>query len=114
MHVLDDHDGPTCVAFLKGSADVANHDLFQKAMVDAERHPSKYIVLDIRELTFLTSLAVGEILKLYKAKKKDGGNVLIAGANQYIDGVFKAARLSGVIAMLPTVDEAVAACARAS
>lgn len=114
MHVLDDHAGPTCVAFLKGSADVANHELFQKAMADAERHPSRFIVLDIRELTFLTSLAVGEILKLYKAKKKDGGNVLIAGANQYIEGVFKAARLAGVMAMVPTVEDAVAACGKAS
>lgn len=113
MHVLDDHDGPTCVAFLKGSADLAHHEQFQKAMAEAEQHPSKFIVLDIRELTFLTSLAVGEILKLYKAKKKNGGNVMIAGANQYIDGVFKAARLNAVMPIVPTVDEAVAACGKA-
>jgi hypothetical protein len=35
--------------------------------------------------------------------------VAIAGPNEYVSGVFKAARLSSVIPIYATVDEAVAA-----
>lgn len=111
MFDLQDAGDSTCIAFFKGNADIAHHDDFQKAVEQAEAHPAKFVVLDLRQLTFITSLAVGEIIKLHQAKKAAGGRVVIAGANEYLGGVFKAARLATVISMVPTVDAGVAACA---
>lgn len=112
-HFIDDAGNSTCVVFLKGTADIATHDQFEKAMNEAVAHAAKFVVLDIRHLGFLTSLAVGEIIKLYQSKKSSGGKVVIAGPNQYIEGVFKAARLPAVMSIVPTVDEGLAACANA-
>jgi anti-anti-sigma factor len=113
LHFIDDAGNSTCVTFLKGTADVANHDHFEKAMSDALAHAAKFVVLDIRELGFITSLGVGEILRLHKAKKQAGGHVVIVGPNQYVEGVFKAARLTSVMTIVPTVDEGLAACGKA-
>lgn len=106
---VDKHNDTTCVAFIKGSADLAGHDQFQKFIQDVMTNPAKNVVLDIRQLTFVTSLAVGDMIALSKAKKKVGGQVVIAGPSDYVGGVLKAARVSQMIPIYGTVDEAVAA-----
>jgi len=110
IYAIDDAGSSTCILFLKGTADIANHDLLQKAMNEVAAREAKFVVMDIRELGFVTSLAVGEMIKLYQSKKSVGGKVVIAGANQYVGSVFKAARLAAVILIVPTVDEGLAAC----
>ena len=112
LYAIDDAGDSTCIAFLKGTADIATHDEFEKAMDAAEAHRAKFVVLDIRELGFLTSLAVGAMLKLAMAKRGAGGKVVIAGPNQYIDGVFKAARVAAVVTIVPTVEAGLAACGK--
>jgi len=113
MCLIEESGDSTCIAFVKGMADIASHEDFQKAMNRLEEHEAKFVVLDIRQLEFLTSLAVGEMLKLFKSKKRAGGNVVIAGPNEYVAGVFKASRLGSVISIVPTVDEGLAACGKA-
>jgi anti-anti-sigma factor len=108
IHSIDEVKPATAVAFIKGTADIASHEDFQKAIKDIDAHAAKNIVLDIRQLDFLTSLAVGEMISLSKSKKRLGGKVVLAGPNQYVMSVFTAARLSTVIPIYATVDEAVA------
>lgn len=100
----------TCRFWLKGSADIASHDDFKRDIAGVASAPFRTVVIDIKDLSFLTSLAVGEMISLNKLKKNAGGKVVIAGPNEYVAGVFKAARLSAVIPIYATMDEAVAAC----
>lgn len=113
MCCIENAGDSTCIAFLKGMADMASHEQFQKAMSEVEAHDAKFVVLDIRQLGFITSLGVGEMLRLFKSKRNSGGNVVIAGANQYVEGVFKAARLGSVMSIVPTVDAGLAAFVKA-
>lgn len=98
------------VLWLKGSADIANHDNLQSFIKPVKEGGSKNVVLDIRQLQFVTSLAIGEFLALSRAKKQAGGKVTIAGPNEYVSGVFAKARLTTVIPVFATLDEAVEAC----
>lgn len=111
IYDVQDAGDSTCIAFVKGAADLATQDEFEKAMRLVEAHPAKFVVVDVRNLTFITSLAVGELVKVYQSKKAAGGRVVIAGANQYVQGVFKAARLTSVMPIVETVEAGVAACA---
>lgn len=106
LFAIDELDASTCVVFIKGTADMASHDEFQEEMKSVLNFPRKNVILDIRELEFLTSLAVGEMLALSKARKAVGGRVVIAGPNEYVKGVFAASRLGSVITIVPTVDAA--------
>lgn len=106
---LDTRDQSTAVLFVQGSADIAGHDYFKAEMANAHADPALNIVLDIRHLNFLTSLAVGEMLSLAKAKKNLGGKVVIAGPNHYVNGVFEKARIAAVIPIYETVEEALEA-----
>lgn len=110
VHSLEEVKPTTSVAFIKGTADVASHNQFQSIMKTVGAAEAKNIVLDLRQLEFITSLAVGEMITLNKGKKAGGGRVVIAGPNQYVAGVFAAARIHAVIPIYKTVEEAVAAC----
>jgi anti-anti-sigma factor len=109
MLTIDTRAPGTAVVFMQGSADIAGHDYFKAEMAKAHTDPAKNVVLDIRQLNFLTSLAVGEMIALAKVKKQAGGRVAIAGPNNYVLGVFEKARISAVIPIYATVDEALAA-----
>jgi len=52
------------------------------------------VVLDLRNLTFVSSLAVGEMMSLHKSKKEAGGRVVVADPNGFGAGVLKAARVT--------------------
>ena len=109
MLTIDTRAPGTAVVFMQGSADIAGHDSFKPEMAKAHTDPAKNVVLDIRQLNFLTSLAVGEMIALAKVKKAAGGRVVIAGPNQYVLGVFEKARIGSVIPVYDTVEEAIAA-----
>jgi anti-sigma B factor antagonist len=106
---FEHRDAHTGVVFIQGSADIAGHDYMKAEMTKVHTSPAKGVVVDIRKMDFITSLGVGELLSLAKAKKGQGGKVAIAGPNQYVNGVFDKARLSTVIPIFNTVDEALAA-----
>lgn len=99
------------VLWLKGSADIANHERVQHAFSLAQTSTHRGITVDIRALNFLTSLAIGELLALAKAKKQAGGLVAVAGPNEYIAGVFAKTNLGAVLPVKATVEEAITVCA---
>lgn len=109
FHSIDAVGNNACVAFIKGTADIATHDQFKKIISEIKDQPLKKVVLDICNLEFLTSLAVGEIVSLNKTCKAAGGKVVIAGPNEYVMGVFKVSRLGDVIPIVDTVEKGVEA-----
>lgn len=96
-------DEARCTVSIRGAADIAAADLMKVRMEEVAKGPYTRVVLDLTQLSFLTSLALGEMLALNKAKKAAGGMVVIAGPNEYVHSVLKQARVAEVIKVYPTI-----------
>jgi len=98
-----------CVILLRGSADMENHDAMHKHFSQAAEDGHRWAIIDLRHLSFLTSLAIGELLSLNKAKKAKGGHACLCGPNEYVASVISKTRLDQTMKVFRTLDEAIAA-----
>lgn len=66
------------------------------------------IVLDCKDLMFLSSLGVGTLMRIQSRLKSKGGTVKLAAVQGVVVDVLRVVRLDTLLDMYPTVDEAVA------
>lgn len=100
-------DGGTCALWLRGSADIANHDALKAQLAKVASAPQLRVVIDLRGLSFITSLAIGEMIALHKSKKAAGGKVVVCSPNDYVKSVLVQSRFGTVVTISPTLEEAV-------
>lgn len=101
-------DGCTAhVVTLEGEAGVREgHELsLLMPHLAADRPP--VLVFDVGELTFISSLAIGELTALTTALAKYGCRVCLAGTRREIANVFDRAHLSDLLRSYPSVDAAI-------
>lgn len=67
----------------------------------------RYLVLDLREMTFMDSSGVGVIIGRYKRLAARGGGVKVFGANRQVDRLFKLAGLYRIVEKCEQAGEAV-------
>ena len=93
---------------LKGDLDLYTSPAFDDALVAVEGEKWPTIVLDLRELEFLDSMALRLIMRTDARAKQDGRRLVIVRGPQFIDRVLE---LSGLRDHLTLVDEPPAASA---
>lgn len=102
-----DYRDNIAVVSMRGYADAENHDALRSLLGKLTDKPCRAIVLDFSKLAFLTSLAIGEIISLYRAKKGHNCAMYIAGPNEYVGSVISKTRLDATIPVYPSIDEAI-------
>jgi anti-anti-sigma factor len=80
---------------------------FACARVTARRAP--LAVLDLAELTFLSSLAMDQLVRLSRDLSRWGGRVKLAGCRPLIREALETARLGSFFAFTASVEEAIPA-----
>jgi anti-sigma B factor antagonist len=65
-----------------------------------------FIVFDMREVTFLSSTGLGQIMRALRTVKRKNGFVRIAGAQPLIADVFRLTKLDKLVPLCPTLEEA--------
>jgi anti-sigma B factor antagonist len=93
---------------LRGDLDLYNAPEFDDALVAVEGEKWPTLVLDLRELEFLDSMALRLIMRTQARAKQDGRRLVLVRGPQFIDRVLE---LSGVREHLEVVDEPPAATA---
>ena len=97
------------VLFLRGEIDsVFSQKLRDQIKLLAEG--SKYkIIIDMTDLTYLDSSALGAIIAGLKVLDRYGGGMKISGVNTFIEDVFKITRFGEVVDIQPDVTSALEA-----
>lgn len=103
-------DGLTRVRLI-GEADVAGGHKLSPVAIDLAAARPERLLVDLSQLTFLSSLAIGELAALAGALKRHGGRVALAGADRNIASALERVRLHDVLEVYPTVPAAAAALA---
>ena len=68
---------------------------------------SAQVVLDLAQMDFINSLALGVLIELSNELHARGGQLRLAGANPHISGIFLRTRLAEVFPMYDTAAHAV-------
>ena len=87
---------------LKGDLDLYNAPEFDDALVAVEGEKWPTLVLDLRELEFLDSMALRLIMRTQARASQDGRRLVIVRGPAFLDRVLK---VSGLAEHLELVDE---------
>jgi anti-anti-sigma factor len=94
------------VVRLEGSASFSNLDRLQLPLVRLVARRTPLIVLDVSELTFIASLAMGILVTFHRDLGRWGGRVRIAGSRPEIYESLQSAGLTELFEFCATVEEA--------
>ncbi len=79
----------TTVVQINGSADVSNAGEIAKGLLGVTARRTKIVVLDLSDLTFLSSLALGVLVEFRRGIVRCGGEVRVVGASRNVWDVFQ-------------------------
>lgn len=98
---------PSVVVAVKGEAVVDLEPLVSTLQSVSARKPAA-VVLDLKDLSFISSLAMGVLLAFRRGVLANGGKLKVAAMQKLVLDAFKRARLDKVFEIVETVDAAVA------
>jgi anti-sigma B factor antagonist len=105
---VSEHGGCTILT-VEGEIDVATAPQLRQAAVRLANDGKTSLVIDLSGVGFLDSTGLGVIVGVVKRVRTQGGELAIAGADNHVRKVFEITRISDVLPMFDTVDEACAA-----
>ena len=72
-----------------------------------DNYGCRWLVLDLGQVSLLTSSAVGKLIVLHRCLHRRNGRLVICGINSVITDVFQTAKLNDYFHLTSTVDQAV-------
>ena len=72
-----------------GSLDIMNYTTLQKEIDSLLQKSPKMIILDLKDLDYITSSGVGVVIKTRKIMKNNNGEVLLVNLQPQIEKVFE-------------------------
>src|SRR5437868_7670598 len=97
---------PTVLVDVKGEALVDLEPMVATLQSVADRHPAK-VILDLHDLSFISSLAMGVMLAFRRGILANGGKLKVAAMQKLVLDSFKRARLDKVFEIVETLEAAV-------
>lgn len=97
----------TTVVAVRGEAVVDLEPLVSTLQSVSAKRPAS-VVLDLKELSFISSLAMGVMLAFRRGVLANGGKLKVAGMQKLVLDAFKRARLDKVFDIAETVEAALA------
>jgi len=104
---VTDHESYV-VLQIKGEARMDLSALERQTLRLAARKPA-LLILDLSELDFMSSLAMGSLVALRRGITTHGGTVKIAGPKTFVLESLRHANLHTLFTIVPTMEEALAA-----
>jgi anti-anti-sigma factor len=104
---VQDHDRVSVVK-VAGQLDAATAPDLEaalKQLIDRQRHN---IVLDLKEVTFMSSIGLRAIILTYKSVKSAGGDVRLASPSPAVEMVLKTLGLTPMFSIYSSSQEAIA------
>jgi anti-sigma B factor antagonist len=101
--------GQAVVVRLEGEVRVLEVPRLQVPLMQLVARKVPLVVLDLADLTFISSLAIGALVGLRRDLGRFGGRVRMAGVRPAVAEVLESTRVGTLFASYATVEEAVAA-----
>ena len=105
VHLTEREEEDVKIVSVKGS--VLSENVYEFKEKLSTYLSTKKMVLDLKELEFISSAGVGVLLSFVNEMMKNGNDIVFAEIRQAVMKVFKVVGLDAVFMIYPTVDSAV-------
>jgi anti-sigma B factor antagonist len=86
--------------------DSATEQVQKTVPAAAAAKPGQPVVLDLSQVEFVPSLALGTLVSLLKSLRQGGHRLLLAGLHPHVRATLAVTRLDKLFEIYPTVDDA--------
>ena len=106
FEVRCESQGEILLAQVIGEADVINAAKLETLCMPFPGQPPRKMIVDLTQLTFISSLAMGKLIAARKSVRKHGGTVILAAPSPLVNEALRRARLHDIFPIASSVDEA--------
>ncbi len=92
---------------LAGSADMMSVSYLDKELASIVSAGNKFLVIDLSELAFICSMAIGSLIQVYSVCREKEVDLSLAGAQPAISKMFHTSQLNKLFDIYAGVDDAV-------
>jgi anti-sigma B factor antagonist len=109
MDIIELKQGNISTFKLQGRLDSNTSQTFEKRLLDSISDGIKYVVIDFKDLDYISSAGLRVILKATKTLKREDGKIMLCAMQDYVKEVFEIAGFDSFLPIVPTLDEALKA-----
>lgn len=106
MEIIQENQGGINIFKLNGRLDSNTSQGFEKKIFQAIDDGSKNMVIDFKDLEYISSAGLRVILKATKALKREDGKMLLCDMQDYVKEVFEIAGFDSFLPIVGTMDDA--------
>ena len=101
--------GDTAVATPAGRIDVGNAGQIQAALWGALDDGAKQLLLDLSDVSYVSSVGLAVCLKCGKRAQQDGGGLALCSLNEHVADVFEVSGIGKLFGIYPSRGDALVA-----
>ncbi len=110
---IEDKPSQLRIVTFHGDLDSVGVRMVDDAFTAAASSPNRFVVVDLRDVAFISSAGLAMLLVKGKMLHRSGGKLAVAGATKRVREVLSMAGFQELFDIYPSVEEAVAALERA-
>ena len=107
MEIIEENQSGINIFKLNGRLDSNTSQGFEKKIFQAIDDGSKNMVIDFKDLEYISSAGLRVILKATKALKREEGKMMLCDMQDYVKEVFEIAGFDSFLPIVGTMDDAI-------
>ena len=109
MEIIEESQSGVNIFKLNGRLDSNTSQGFEKKIFQAIDDGSKSMLIDFKDLEYISSAGLRVILKATKALKREEGKMMLCDMQDYVKEVFEIAGFDSFLPIVGTMDDALQA-----
>ena len=94
---------------LKGRLDSNTSQRLEEKLFQAISDGSKRMIVDFKDIDYISSAGLRVILKAFKALRREDGRIILCSMQKYVREIFKMIGIDSFVPILDTMDDALKA-----
>lgn len=108
MEIREKACGSVTILCPSGRIDAAHSEAFQTRLVAAVGRSAAQVVVDMADISYISSVGLRALMVAAKQTKATGGKLAVAGLQPVVLEIFEISRFNFVVKIFATVREAIA------
>ncbi|MCE9604682.1 MAG: STAS domain-containing protein [Planctomycetia bacterium] len=101
-------NGDILAVVLFGTIDETNYEYLLKCVAEEILDGSKKLILNCEQLTYISSMGLGMLVRVHSRMRKLGGDVKLAAVHNTVAQILSVVGLNKLFHIYPTVEAAIA------
>ena len=109
MEITEEIQNDINIYRLKGRLDSNTSQRLEEKLFQAISNGSKNIVVDFKDIDYISSAGLRVILKAFKALQREDGRIILCSMQKYVREIFEITGIDSFVPTLDTMDDALKA-----